>query len=51
VQQALVVKHGDLHSAEHAMIECLAEALWQAQRAGRLPDEQQYLETLRRLAR
>lgn len=49
VHRALVVKHADPHSAEHAMIECLAVALWEAQRAGRMPDEQAYLEALRRL--
>ena len=37
------------HEAEHRMIAVLGETLWQAQRAGRAPDEQQYLEALRRL--
>ena len=37
------------HEAEHAMLEPLAEALWDAQRQGRMPDEQAYLERLRRL--
>ena len=32
-----------------AMIDVLAETLWDAQRAGRAPDEQVYLERLRRL--
>jgi hypothetical protein len=41
---------GSVHDAEHRMIEVLAETLWEAQRAGRAPDEQQYLERLRRLA-
>ncbi|HXC58820.1 MAG TPA: DUF1841 family protein [Steroidobacteraceae bacterium] len=40
---------GDVHAAEHRMIEVLAEALWEAQRAGRAPDEQRYLERLRSL--
>ncbi len=31
------------HDAEHIMIECLAEALWNAQAAGRPPDERAYL--------
>jgi hypothetical protein len=31
------------------MIEVLAEALWEAQRAGAAPDEQRYLERLRLL--
>jgi hypothetical protein len=37
------------HDAEHRMIECLGEALWQSQRSGRAPDEAAYLESLRRL--
>ncbi len=41
---------GDDHAAEHAMIECLGEALWQAQRSGRAPDEAAYLEALRSVA-
>lgn len=41
---------GDGHVAEHRMMECLAEALWQAQRDGVAPDEQAYLERLRRLS-
>lgn len=47
--QNLARRHGDEHEAEHAMIECLAQALWEAQRAGRPPDEQAYLERIRRL--
>jgi hypothetical protein len=35
--------------AEHRMMEALGRALWDAQRAGRLPDENAYLEELRRL--
>lgn len=45
----LARRRGDEHEAEHAIIECLAEALWEAQRAGRPPDEQLYLERVRRL--
>jgi hypothetical protein len=40
---------GDAHAAEHAMLEPLAEALWEAQRNGRAPDEQAYLDKLRKL--
>ncbi|HET7921156.1 MAG TPA: DUF1841 family protein [Gammaproteobacteria bacterium] len=43
----LLAHTGEPHAAEHEMLECLAEALWQAQRAGRLPDEQAYLACLR----
>ncbi len=48
--EATVRKRGDAHEAEHAIIECLAEALWEAQRAGRPPDEQAYLERVRGLS-
>jgi len=41
---------GDVHEAEHRMIERLAEALWQGQRSGLPPDESAYLDALRRLA-
>ncbi|HET7203029.1 MAG TPA: DUF1841 family protein [Steroidobacteraceae bacterium] len=50
VHAALVRRLGDLHAAEHAMIDCLGEALWQAQRSGRPPDEAAYLEALRQRA-
>ena len=45
----LVARNGDRHAAEHAMIECLAEALWLAQRDNRPPDEAAYLERLKAL--
>ena len=41
----------DSHAAEHLMMECLGETLWEAQRGGGEPDERVYLERLRRLAR
>jgi hypothetical protein len=37
------------HTIEHRMMEVLADELWQAQRAGRAPDESRYLARLRRL--
>ncbi|MDH3545809.1 MAG: DUF1841 family protein [Gammaproteobacteria bacterium] len=40
---------GDAHTAEHRMIDCLAETLWDAERHNQAPDELQYLERLRRL--
>ena len=46
----LTAKFGDAHAAEHAMLEPLAETLWEAQRFGRMPDEQVYLEKILRLA-
>jgi hypothetical protein len=49
IHQRLARRLGSAHAAEHAMIEPLATALWEAQRSGRLPDEAAYLERLRRL--
>jgi len=37
------------HDAEHAMMDCLGQALWQAQRDGTEPDQNNYLECLRKL--
>lgn len=48
--QRLAQRLGDVHEAEHRLIECLAEALWEAQRAGRPPDEVAYLQRVRRIA-
>ncbi len=50
IYRQAVRKIGDAHQAEHRMIDCLAENLWAAQRAGVPPDEQTYLRALRRLA-
>lgn len=38
------------HEAEHVLIDCLAEALWQAQAQGLPPDEEAYLARLRQRA-
>lgn len=38
-----------VHDAEHAMMECLGQALWQAQRDNSVPDEAAYLECLKGL--
>ncbi len=47
--ERLVAHAADAHAVEHQMIECLATELWRAQSAGRLPDEQAYLDALRAL--
>ena len=49
VYEQLANRLGDAHEAEHRMIDCLAEAMWTAQRENRPPDELQYLESLRKL--
>ena len=49
IYQTLREKFSNNHTAEHQMMECLGEALWEAQRNGSTPDEQLYLERLKRL--
>jgi hypothetical protein len=48
INQKLIAKLGQ-HDAEHAMMECLGQALWQAQRDNKAPDEAVYLECLKLL--
>ena len=51
LRQRLEVHYGQPHGAEHALMECLAETLWEAQRAGTAPDESRYLDRARALLR
>jgi hypothetical protein len=44
----LQARYGDVHAAEHVLMEALGETLWQAQHAGGVPDESRYLELARR---
>ena len=46
--QRMMNKLGDPHLVEHEMMECLSEMLWQAQREGTAPQEQHYIECLKR---
>jgi len=46
--ERLTLARGDRHQALHAVLECLGEVLWQAQRNRSAPDESLYLECLRR---
>jgi hypothetical protein len=48
---SLTAKCGDAHAAEHQMIDCLAETLWEAQSQNTAPDEQKYLGRLSKLLR
>jgi hypothetical protein len=50
LHRALAARLGR-HEAEHKMCECLAEALWHAQRNNSLPDEVSYMQALRALER
>jgi hypothetical protein len=49
IHRNLTARLGDAHAAEHAMLEPLAETLWESQRTGQQPSEQSYLDKLRRL--
>jgi hypothetical protein len=50
--QEFATREGDAHEAEHVLMEALGEVLWEAQRNGRTPDENEYLRLARlRLAR
>ena len=48
IHHKLVSKKG-AHEAEHIMMECLGQALWNAQRNHQPPDEAAYLDCLRKL--
>ena len=47
--QQLLSKYGDSHVVEHHIMECLGQMMWEAQRNQAMPDDQQYMECLRKL--
>ena len=49
IHQRLAARQGSPHAAEHVMMSCLGEALWEAQRMARSPDETRYLDCLKKL--
>jgi hypothetical protein len=46
--ERIAVACGDRHAALHAVLECLGETLWRAQRDGAPPDGAAYLECLKK---
>jgi hypothetical protein len=48
LHRRLQARYDELHRAEHVLMEALGEALSEAQRSGRPPDETRYLEIARR---
>lgn len=40
---------GDQHKVEHEMMECLGNMLWQAQLKNQLPDENVYMDCIRKI--
>lgn len=49
--QRLAEKMGSEHDARHAVLECLGETIWLAQRSGSAPDSAAYLDCLERRIR
>ncbi len=47
--ETLLKQLPDIHEVEHQMMECLGEAMWQAQRNRSAPDETAYLACLQKL--
>lgn len=48
--QALLSKFSEAHHAQHELMECLAETIWQAQRSQTSPDNEAYLALIRERA-
>lgn len=44
-----LAKHRGRHAAEHALMQCLAETLWQSEQAGTPLDEASYIDKVRSL--
>jgi len=47
--QQLTHSLGSVHDAEHRMMECLAEAIWLAQKNNEMPNETAYMDCLKKL--
>jgi len=47
VYKKILINVGEQHEAEHIMMDCLAETLWQAQKTGNLPDDLAYIDCLK----
>jgi hypothetical protein len=48
--QALAQRLGSLHDAHHVAMDALGRMMWEAQRSGRAPDGDAYIESLKRAA-
>jgi hypothetical protein len=51
VFEQLLAARPSAHSAEHVLLDCLGEVLWQARRGGLPPDERAYLDCARQRLR
>lgn len=50
IHEALARRHGSAHAAAHEIMECLGEVVWRAQRDRAVPDQDAYLECMKRRA-
>ena len=48
--ELLAARRGSAHAAQHEVMECLGEMMWQSQRSGLPPDGERYIECVRRRA-
>ena len=48
--ELLAARLGSMHAAQHETMECLGRMLWEAQRSGRPPDGEAYIDCVRRRA-
>ena len=48
--ELLAARRGSMHAAQHEVMECLGEMIWNSQRSGLPPDGEKYLECVRRRA-
>lgn len=48
--ELLTARRGDLHQAQHEVMEALGQMIWDAQRAGRVPDGMAYIDAVQRRA-
>ena len=46
----LAARLGSAHAAQHEVMECLGEMIWQSQKSGLPPDGERYLDCVRRRA-
>jgi len=46
----LAAKRGSAHEAQHEVMECLGEMMWESQRSGLPPDGHKYIDCVRRRA-
>lgn len=49
IAEKLAARLGSMHEAQHLIMECLGQVMWEAQREGQPLNPEKYLETLKKL--